>query len=506
LIALGAVELLAPFATAALLVARMFPRTGRGWTALWIALSCALGVGVTAFSHLIWLLLFPGTWALHWAVDAPLLLGALWLWRTRDGSMPAVESVEDATVRTRPVTNAILGAIAAAAALASVYVTVAALRAKPHGEWDAWAVWNPKARIILRGPEHWSLVHHPGIVHPDYPPLWPLLVARLWAAARTESWRVPAYAGFGSALLALGLVSASIARRKGGAAASLAVLVSLGLPAMGGNPPIPLLARQAAHQFADLPVGCFVLACLCCVLLAETEGRGRTSALALAGVFAGFALWTKSEGQLVVLALLAALVATNLWQRGVRSAASALASVLIGLAPFMIALWVLKAALIQTGSPIFEAPAAEIAGRGLAWGRHAYLLKVVADLTVSPAHWPTVVLLAGYAAVMGPTRVRGERAAAAAMATMILLVAAGYYAIYAITPYPLEWYVKASIGRLFVHVWPSLVLLVFSASAPWEDAVGSAAAKNSLDRSLASADASDVAPKGALRRAGSAGS
>ncbi len=50
------------------------------------------------------------------------------------------------------------------------------------------------------------------------------------------------------------------------------------------------------------------------------------------------------------------------------------------------------------------------------------------------------------------------------MATVVLTVlitALSYYVVYLITPHDLGWHLKTSADRLFMHLWPSWVLLVF---------------------------------------------
>ena len=47
----------------------------------------------------------------------------------------------------------------------------------PDGGFDAWAIWNQHARFLMYAPE---VGFHPGVTHPDYPPLVPLLVAFGW--------------------------------------------------------------------------------------------------------------------------------------------------------------------------------------------------------------------------------------------------------------------------------------------------------------------------------------
>jgi hypothetical protein len=40
----------------------------------------------------------------------------------------------------------------------------------------------------------------------------------------------------------------------------------------------------------------------------------------------------------------------------------------------------------------------------------------------------------------------------------------GYYVFYLISPYDLAWHLSYSLGRLFVHIYPSIVFVVLAAS------------------------------------------
>jgi hypothetical protein len=49
----------------------------------------------------------------------------------------------------------------------------------PYGGWDAVDIWNMKARFLAFGTT-WQEAWQPAPVHPDYPPLLPLLIAVGW--------------------------------------------------------------------------------------------------------------------------------------------------------------------------------------------------------------------------------------------------------------------------------------------------------------------------------------
>ena len=63
---------------------------------------------------------------------------------------------------------------------------------RSHGEWDAWSIWNLKARFIFRGGAHWRDAFSSvlGFSHPDYPLLIPLSVAGSWILTGKETTEI----------------------------------------------------------------------------------------------------------------------------------------------------------------------------------------------------------------------------------------------------------------------------------------------------------------------------
>ena len=61
----------------------------------------------------------------------------------------------------------------------------------------------------------------------------------------------------------------------------------------------------------------------------------------------------------------------------------------------------------------------------------------------------------------GLARRRELRRAAVALAVAVALAGAGYYVIYVISPYDLEWHLQSSLDRVFMQLWPTLVLALF---------------------------------------------
>src|SRR5713101_6323539 len=102
----------------------------------------------------------------------------------------------------------------------------------PHGGWDAWAIWNLRARFLYRaGDAAWRDAFTEVIdwTHPDYPLLLPTFIARTWKLMGAESQTVPialaCFFSFGT----VALLTASLSMLRGlrqGLLAGLAMAAS----------------------------------------------------------------------------------------------------------------------------------------------------------------------------------------------------------------------------------------------------------------------------------------
>jgi len=129
--------------------------------------------------------------AVAWLI---VLGGLMFVWSRRTRQMPAPRTVDD-RARRREWTPSV--GVAAVGCIGLIVLAAAAIwlhmRLMPHGETDAIAIWNLRARSLLRGGREWAAVLSPAIgwSHPDYPLLLPLTVARLWSYAGSETTAVP---------------------------------------------------------------------------------------------------------------------------------------------------------------------------------------------------------------------------------------------------------------------------------------------------------------------------
>jgi hypothetical protein len=437
------------------------------------SIALTLGLGLGSCLHFLYLATAAGrdSSRIIWAsVELAQVAAALWI-GLRPGRPAASGSGSAASAGVEPdglPFPALLGWSAATAVLlASCRFVLMAVR-EPHGDWDAWAIWNLRARFLYLGGERWTDAFSPALsaTHPGYPGLLPLTVARLWTYLGSPGAWLPAAVAFLFAAAAGGLLFGSVASVRGRSrgAAALLFLLAAGI-----------FLRGAAHQAADLPLAAFVLGAM--VLAGRGLGSGAPGLLVLAGGMAGCAAWTKDEGILFALASVLVLGTVALRRSGARAAAMSLAAFGLGILPFLVSLAAWKS-IAAAGNPLFSGSISVLTARAVDPDRHLAILRGIGSVL---ARNRMALLLAVWALVLGIDRSRLRGAAAAFGLPVLTILIAGYYAAYLITPYDLEWHLRNSRDRLFLQVWPAAVFLAFAVLRSIPDGK-EALAKGTADR------------------------
>jgi hypothetical protein len=324
----------------------------------------------------------------------------------------------------------------------------------PHGEWDAWAQWNLRARFFFRGlgDGSWREAFAPILAwsHADYPPLVPVSVARLWAYGGGETVAAPI--ALAAVLAACTVLTAglSAARERGAARGCLAAAVVLACPSF---------VRYAASQCADIALGFFMLAAFVAWSLAGQNRRW----LALAGLSAALAAWTKNEGLAFFAVFIAVVTIERLWSAG-WSGLEDLARVLAGAAPVLILVVVFKQAFAPPSYFVAEQSFGQAMARLLDAGRARFVATAMArELWFSGATVVGVIpFLAAFAVVRG---VRAPAPAAARAALPAMAVMAAIYGLaYLVTPKDLVWQLNTSLDRVVVQLVPTMAWSVMAIS------------------------------------------
>jgi hypothetical protein len=290
-----------------------------------------------------------------------------------------------------------------------VYLLISAL--VPNGQFDAYAFWNTRARFIFYSLDAF---HYPGVVHADYPILMPLIIALGYRFAGSTTPLIPIVFHLIVFLSVLWCF-----RRQ------LWLVWLVGMVAI----------QYATYQFADLP--------LALTLLLATIAYFNHYEL-LVGVLLGLGLHLKNEGMLIALCFFAVWM---LRERRIPWRAIA------GILPFAALLILFK---LWVGTPNDVVGTAGTLQRILDSSRYWIVLLFMAlDLCRfgTGAFFIFFILL----------WLRDEHPRLSVPLLGVLLIYAGYYAIYITTPHELVGHMGSSHDRLVLQLFPTFVYALTTA-------------------------------------------
>ena len=392
----------------------------------------ALGVGLTSILFLVALLLIPGLPSLAMWVEIGVLAWVSYdLFRRPNSATPTEPP------RRFPWNLMLMAALILALTLVITAMS-GAWENNPQGNWDAWAIWNLRARFLAAGG---SLAHRAwspllGSTHPEYPLLTSAFVARAWTYGHTLSDAVPIAVSFLFFLALISLATGGMAAWRSG---PLGLLLGLSLAAT------PALAHVVPDQYADIPLACYFTGALIMAFLERPV---------LAGLLAGLAAWTKDEGLLFVAVFLAAAAIFRRQQLLRLVAGAALGGAVV----------VFFKTVLARGNASLLGASLPLLGQHLSDpGRYRQVLVAMGDqFTNMAVGWYHPILPALSLAIALRFDIQRRRDVLFC-STVALFLLVGYFAVYIITPNDLTWQLQTSLRRLYVQFWPIFLLAIWSA-------------------------------------------
>jgi hypothetical protein len=436
---------------------------GRADALLGLSIAIPLGLGLASLGFFVWFILLglpPGILlGAEIALGAPLIVTGA---RAGRGSQPTPRPQRGRW----SALDTLLGAGCLVGIALAAYGFLCRSIREPHGLWDAWAIWNLKARFLFRGGDHWQEALSPLLSwsHPDYPLMIPGLIARGWTFSGQETTAIPVATGFLFTLATVGILTAALWRLRGRSQGFLAGLVLIGTP---------FFVAHGAAQYAEIPLAAFMVASLALLHLGEDATQRAGGLHCLAGLLAGMAAWTKNEGLLFVLALAAAQAITMVWMGSGSRDWRRLAAFCAGALPVM---------LLVVGFKGLLAPASDLwAGQGLAAtlgrladpSRYLQVARAFAKVFLDREKWNLFpVVLPFYALLVGAQIGMSGNAGQEAKDTegrpgvartwgTLALTTGGFFLVYLVTPRDLAWHLRTSADRVFLQLWPGLLLATF---------------------------------------------
>lgn len=164
----------------------------------------------------------------------------------------------------------------------------------PMGGWDAWSVWNLKAKFIFSGEDRWKNMLDPVLWRssPHYPLLLPLINVWGWSFLSAPAAVGPLIVSILFTLLTAGTLIFGLKPQTGPMAALVSGLLLLCLA---------YFVQLATSQYCDIVFAFYLLAGI--IALKNACQQENKSFAFLAGLFLGFLSFAKSEGVLAMLIL-----------------------------------------------------------------------------------------------------------------------------------------------------------------------------------------------------------
>ena len=366
--------------------------------------------------------------------------------------------------------------LAVTALSAAASFALAAYR-EPHGKWDAFLIWNMHARFLFRSGADWMDYFRSGLdwTHPDYPYLLPLSVVRSWEYCGGETIAAPIFIAALFTLLVAGLLWTALGALRNEEQGGLAAMLLAASP---------LFVLVGASQLADIPLSFFILGAIVVPFLHDRQEKPRATSLAMAGLLAGLAAWTKNEGILFCAIFLLIRPVITYFAEGTRRAAGEFFSLAAGAAPALLVLLFFKTAVAPGSDLIASQNAGGFLDKLGDAGRYGTVLMsylrtgltftqgipdVRAPFLLNPVI-PGVILLAAYLALSGLARDPRDSRGGLTGWVVIVLTLAGYFFVFIITPHDLKWHLLTALNRLFLQLWPSAIFLVFMAARSYRPA------------------------------------
>ncbi|MBI3795855.1 MAG: glycosyltransferase family 39 protein [Deltaproteobacteria bacterium] len=295
------------------------------------SLALGLGWGLSSLLYFLCLSLW-GTFHYGLMLVETFLLAALFFLGRKKKPLVAFALNDGIRVRNRrDLATGLMGVLVLFGLLSIGFLFIKQSILNPHGEWDAWAIWNLHARFLFRGNEHWTALFTPGIgwTHQSYPLLLPGAIARCWSYLGKETLWIPGLVGGCFTFATVGLLLGGVHQLRGPLSGYLAAVVLMGTP---------LFYALGADQMADVPVGYFFLATLLLLVLHDYGAEPQDGYLVVAGLMAGCAAWTKDEGLVFVFVVLTVRGTFAVRQRGWRAGWQDCRPFLTGAVPILIVL------------------------------------------------------------------------------------------------------------------------------------------------------------------------
>jgi hypothetical protein len=338
----------------------------------------------------------------------------------------------------------------------------------PHGDWDAWAIWNMRARFLFKSGERWRDAFSTILErsNPDYPLLLSTTIAGCWIYIGDETLIIPSLVAMLFTVGTIGLLVGGLSVLRDTSQAFLAGIILASTP---------FFLRHGTSQYADIPIGYFFLGTFMLLALHDVLSKKDSNFLILAGTAAGLSAWTKNEGLLFIATVSVGRFVAVVPSKGLRSYFAQMLSFAKGLIPVLAVIIYFKVVLAPASYLTARQEFVTTVEKFFDPSRHLQVWKAIANRILDFGNWSVSVplLLVFYLLLLGAKVTGKEKSAVVTTGIALCLLFLGYSIIFVITPLDLAFHLSTSVDRLLLQLWPSFIFLFFMTARPVGEVLGS---------------------------------
>jgi hypothetical protein len=460
-----------------------------------LSLSLGVGLSISSFFYFSILLIF-GYMSRNIVItqDAILLIFTYILYLVRrKGAVGISFKSSDRNGSPNKIVSMVIFTIFIAVLFFSFFNFIANTNMAPHGNWDAWAIWNLHARFIFRGGANWINVFSDQIswTRAEYPWLLPSMVSRSWFYLNNESPMTSSLFAFIFTFNTPLVLYATLKIIKGHLYALLAIIILFSSR---------FFLDHGSSQYADIPVGYYLLNTIILTYFllvsqskhtprkqksrqfqfgnihlsilirrvikyfknAESKSKG-DRILILIMMNLGSALFVKNEGLIFLSAFIVVLIVRKLAMTNTRSDRY---NNLLNFSPLIAYLFLniyVKQQLAPPNYLLDPESTSGILSKVIDIQRHTKVITVFLDRLKTFGNFKYSTISALFILLfISKTKISRKNTQVIILLTLLLILTlVGYYCVFIITPYDLDWHLSSSLKRLYIQLWPSVVFIYF---------------------------------------------
>ncbi len=174
-----------------------------------------------------------------------------------------------------------------------------------YGGWDAWSVWNLKAKFLFLSGDDWKRMFTSILWRssPHYPLFLPCTILWGWTFINQPDVEASIFTSFLFTFLTIGLLSFALRHKTKSIFSFLTALVILSMP---------FYIKLSLSQYCDIVVSFYLLASFFCLI--ELKETHHPIYALLAGTFLAFLSFTKGEALIAALIILCLAVPYIFWK------------------------------------------------------------------------------------------------------------------------------------------------------------------------------------------------